>query len=264
MIVTCYLNLKNSDWAYFDFNKFIKIDNQLYFVNKIFDYNPTSNEPTKCELITIQDIKGYIKDNYNPYLTITPETGNILRNDGSFDVNVEATQAVYVTSSVPTYTKIDGHTLSNATPQEIYGGKHTITTSGVPAGTKSVVITFRSGTYTKTLTLTIPTAFELYKYDAIAIGGRGDKIEDNSTIRMQSDDYDTWLLVSSSNWTWDNINNTLQDFKINGTDGNGGGSGSLIGEELSIDTSRMIQGSTGVIKFTNADGDVINVNIEIV
>ena len=262
-IVTCYLNLKNSDWAYFDFNKFIKIDNQLYFVNKIFDYNPASNEPTKCELITIQDIKGYTKDNYNPYLTITPETGNILRNNGSFDVNVEATQVVYVTSSVPTYTKIDGHTLSNATPQEIYGGKHTITTSGVPAGTNSVVITFRSGTYTKTLTLTIPTYFELYKYDAIAIGGRGDKIEDNSTIRMQVDDYDTWLLVSSSSWTWSDINNSLQDFKINGTDGNGSGSGSLIGEELSIDTSRMTQGSTGVIKFTNADGNIINVNIEI-
>ena len=81
---------------------------------------------------------------------------------------------------------------------------------------------------------------------------------------MQVDDYDTWLLVSSTDWTWNDTNNSLQGFKINGTDGNGSGSGSLIGEELSIDTSRMTQGSTGVIKFTNADGDVINVNIEIV
>ena len=263
-IVTCYLNIKNSDWSYFDFNKFVKIDNQLYFVNKIFDYNPASNEPTKCELITIQDIEGYTKDNYNPYLSITPETGTILRNNGSFDVNVEATQVVYVTSSVPTYTKIDGHTLSNATPQEIYEGKHTITTSGVPAGTNSVVITFRSGTYTKTLTLTFKSTFDLHWYDAIAIDGLGVKIENNSDETFQVEEKETWILRSSSDWTWNDINSTLQDFKINGTDGNGGGSVSLTGELLSIDTSKMVQGATGVIKFTNADGDTINVNIEIV
>lgn len=263
-IVTCYLNLKNSDWTNFEFNKFIKINNQLYFVNKIFDYNPASAEPVKCELITIQNILGYIKDNYNPYLSITPETGTILRNNGSFDVNVEATQAVYVTSSVPAYTKIDGHTLSNATPQEIYEGKHTITTSGVPAGTNSVVITFRSGTYTKTLTLTIPTYFELYKYDASATGGRGYRIEDNSTIKMQANDYDTWLLVSSADWTWKDVTGGLQGFYINNVENSGSGQANAIGEILDIETRQMQVQQNGRLQFLNSDNGEINVLIEIV
>ena len=263
-IVTCYLNLKNSDWTNFEFNKFIKINNQLYFVNKIFDYNPASGEPVKCELITIQNILGYTKDNYNPYLSIAPETGTILRNNGSFDVNVEATQVVYVTSSVPAYTKIDGHTLSNATPQEIYEGNHTITTSGVPAGTNSVVITFRSGTYTKTLTLTIPTHFELYKYDASAIGGRGYKIEDNSTITMKANDYDTWLLVSSADWTWQDVTGGLQGFYINNVENSGSGQANTIGETLDIETRQMQVQQNGRLQFLNSDNEEINVLIEIV
>lgn len=263
-IVTCYLNLKNSDWTNFEFNKFIKINNQLYFVNKIFDYNPASGEPVKCELITIQNILGYTKDNYNPYLSIAPETGTILRNNGSFDVNVEATQVVYVTSSVPAYTKIDGHTLSNATPQEIYEGNHTITTSGVPAGTNSVVITFRSGTYTKTLTLTIPTHFELYKYDASAIGGRGYKIEDNSTITMEANDYDTWLLVSSADWTWQDVTGGLQGFYINNVENSGSGQANTIGETLDIETRQMQVQQNGRLQFLNSDNEEINVLIEIV
>lgn len=263
-IVTCYLRLKNSDWNNFDFNKFVKIDNQLYFVNKIFDYNPSSNEPTKCELITIQDVNGYIKDGYNPYLAISPETDTTTRNSGSVVVNVESTQDVYVTSSIPTYIQIDGKNLSNTTPQTIQSGKHTITTNGVPASYSNAVITFRSGTYTKTLTITFTSYFDLYWYDANAIGNLGAKIDNNSTEVFQVDEQETWILQSSSDWTWANTDSGLQDFKIDGTDGSGSGSASAIGVPLSIDTSRMLQGQEGFIKFTNNDGNIINVKIEIV
>lgn len=263
-IVTCYLRLKNSDWNNFDFNKFVKIDNQLYFVNKIFDYNPSSNEPTKCELITIQDVNGYIKDGYNPYLAISPETDTTTRNSGSVVVNVESTQDVYVTSSIPTYIQIDGKNLSNTTPQTIQSGKHTITTNGVPASYSNAVITFRSGTYTKTLTITFTSYFDLYWYDANAIGNLGAKIDNNSTEVFQVDEQETWILQSSSDWIWANTDSGLQDFKINGTDGSGSGSASAIGVPLSIDTSRMLQGQEGFIKFTNNDGNIINVKIEIV
>ena len=58
-VVTCYLTLTPKDWSNFRFNKFIKIDGVLYMVNKIYDYNIESTEPTKVDLITITDIKGY-------------------------------------------------------------------------------------------------------------------------------------------------------------------------------------------------------------
>lgn len=57
--VTCYIRLTQSDFMQFDFNHFILIDNQLYIVNKIFDYNP-EELLTKVELITINNIQAYI------------------------------------------------------------------------------------------------------------------------------------------------------------------------------------------------------------
>lgn len=57
--VSCYLNLTKSDWMGFDYNHFVKIDNQLFIVNKIYDFNPQGNTPTKVDLITIGDITAY-------------------------------------------------------------------------------------------------------------------------------------------------------------------------------------------------------------
>lgn len=61
--VTCYINLTQNDYINFEFNKFILIDHQLYMVNKIYDYDLTSPESVKVDLITITDIEGYTKNN---------------------------------------------------------------------------------------------------------------------------------------------------------------------------------------------------------
>lgn len=58
-IVTCYLKLTPHDIVNFQYNNFIKIENQLYMVNKIYDYQINENISTKVDLITIQDITGY-------------------------------------------------------------------------------------------------------------------------------------------------------------------------------------------------------------
>ena len=57
--------LTPTEYNQFQWNKFVKIGNQLCIVNKIYDYDMTSNQPTKVDLITIQDINGYTKNNYN-------------------------------------------------------------------------------------------------------------------------------------------------------------------------------------------------------
>lgn len=64
-LITCYLWITPIDYYNFNFNKFIMIKNQLYFVNKIYDYDMTSLTPTKVDLITIQDIAGYTNNMYN-------------------------------------------------------------------------------------------------------------------------------------------------------------------------------------------------------
>lgn len=63
-IITCYVLLTPSEYNQFTWNKLVKIGNQLCIVNKIYDYNITSNESTKVDLVTIQDINAYIDDSY--------------------------------------------------------------------------------------------------------------------------------------------------------------------------------------------------------
>lgn len=68
--LVCYVRLKPEEFyditPIADKNKYVPyfanfktINNQLYILNKIFDYNPYSNEPTKCEFIQITDIDAY-------------------------------------------------------------------------------------------------------------------------------------------------------------------------------------------------------------
>ena len=66
-IVTCYIYLTQQDFEEFEYRNFVKIGNQLYMVNKIYDYALDENIPTKCDLITIQDIKGYTDNNFKHF-----------------------------------------------------------------------------------------------------------------------------------------------------------------------------------------------------
>lgn len=63
-VITCYVDLKPHEYNQFAFNQLVKIGNQLCMVNKIYDYDITTNHTTKVDLITIQDIEGYTTDNY--------------------------------------------------------------------------------------------------------------------------------------------------------------------------------------------------------
>lgn len=62
--ITCYVRLNPTEYQSFDWNHFIKIGNQLCIVNKIYDYDITSNQSTKVDLITIQNLEGYTTDRF--------------------------------------------------------------------------------------------------------------------------------------------------------------------------------------------------------
>lgn len=57
--ITCYVDIKPTEFSTFDWNNLVKVGNQLCIVNKIYDYDVTSSQPTKVDLITIQNIEGY-------------------------------------------------------------------------------------------------------------------------------------------------------------------------------------------------------------
>lgn len=62
--MTCYLKLESNDWINFSFNNFVKIENQLYIVNKIYDYDISEVKTTKVDLITVSNINGYIDNSF--------------------------------------------------------------------------------------------------------------------------------------------------------------------------------------------------------
>lgn len=99
-IVTCYLRLTPYDFANFKYNNFIKIENQLYMVNKIYDYQIDEVESTKVDLITIQDIDGYTQDNFIPERIFMAYNQNkVIWNRHDDYVSVGNNTPFYITST---------------------------------------------------------------------------------------------------------------------------------------------------------------------
>lgn len=99
-LVTCYLKITPKDYMSFTFNKFVKIENQLYFVNKIYDYDITSNTPTKVDLVTVQNINGYLEDNFYYELFKFTDKYNYNVSNIELSYNVEQTYYLSTTTDV--------------------------------------------------------------------------------------------------------------------------------------------------------------------
>lgn len=66
-LVTLYFLLNSMDIMNLSFQKYIKVDNGIYYLNKIDGYNPLSNELTKVELLRIVTL-----EELDTYVTYTP------------------------------------------------------------------------------------------------------------------------------------------------------------------------------------------------
>lgn len=98
-MVTCYLKLTPFDVANFQYNHFVKIENQLYFVNKIYDYQIDENIPTKVDLITIQDINGYTDTNFVAEILFFLKDRNHTEWEEGWSYVVVNEDPIYVTST---------------------------------------------------------------------------------------------------------------------------------------------------------------------
>lgn len=124
-IVTCRLFLSSKDIADFQFNKFIIINNQLYFVNKIKDFTPNNDESTECELITIQNIEGYTTNNYDTVFSVSPSSLSMNYKGDSKTFNITSTKPIYVSTDGTGMAVIDGSSLYNSS-KKLTSGQHTL------------------------------------------------------------------------------------------------------------------------------------------
>lgn len=79
--LTAYFYLSPTDYYNIRFNEFIKIQNTLYHINKVFDYDFDTNSPTKLELCQVYDLTAYTSGQENwTNLSVTPNVIEIYSN----------------------------------------------------------------------------------------------------------------------------------------------------------------------------------------
>ena len=138
-IVTCYLRLSPYDIANFQYNNFVKIENQLYMVNKIYDYQIDENISTKVDLITIQDISGYTDSNFrifNIYFKFGNNYELYNENYHYVDIDQHTTYTIYISSTVDIHWQTDSGLQQNV---EVNGE---VGSGIIPAGNKVPVVLF--------------------------------------------------------------------------------------------------------------------------
>lgn len=233
-IVTCYLRLTPTDIANFEYNHFVKIENQLYMVNKIYDYQIDLNQTTKVDLITIQDIKGYTENNFKLFTVYNDEFEKWdYYRDYVTLTSVGMEKTIYITSNTPVTWDDENKSLQSLL---VYynNDKSTATNAKgvIPAGDLVPVtflmnedydefgdVVFTNGTdeVRVSVALVVDESFTIYDSDKTEWTST-DKIELQNTNPLQKTIY-----ITSPNAAvrWSANDNSLQDLYINGKAGSG-------------------------------------------
>lgn len=105
--LTAYVYLSIDEFKDIDFREFIKIDNILYHIDKIYDFNYNSDAPVKMDLVQVWDMSAYTNgQNEIPYLFTVPSTIKVTTTDQTIDVYTSydnyhiVRQPAWVTASI--------------------------------------------------------------------------------------------------------------------------------------------------------------------
>ena len=91
--LTAYIRLTQLDYNDFNFNNLVHIDNQLFRVNKIMDYNIGSTDSTKCELVQVNNPNNLTSKTFPQYrVVIQVGTKYYTDNDGRIVINGTSSQ----------------------------------------------------------------------------------------------------------------------------------------------------------------------------
>jgi hypothetical protein len=76
--LTAYFYINTKEFNDLDFREFIKLDNVLYHIDKVYDYNLNSSKSVKMDLSQVWDTANYISGQYSlPYLYTVPYTATL-------------------------------------------------------------------------------------------------------------------------------------------------------------------------------------------
>jgi hypothetical protein len=122
-LVILYFLLNSIDIMNLSFQKYIKVDNGIYYLNKIDGYNPLSNELTKVELlriVTLEELDVYVTytpspiEAYTSYPRVTLD--RILPFNKSFNVQYRFVSGTTPYTGTQTITITAGNLYADGTP----------------------------------------------------------------------------------------------------------------------------------------------------
>lgn len=258
-LVTCYMDLAQSDFNSFDYNHFVTVGNQLYLVNKIFDFDINSNEPTKVELLTINDITGYTTIKYqfgtSDYVNIYYNDQNGIKQYIDLDSTSTIEIADYGVLTVET-SKAGSFKWDN---RNLYVNNTFIGTGDIEVGSNELVFNYETDSddicdlyitiddreYELTLIMRANAALTITYQDENAsvpvILSNGQSI----VIQEQG----KFVVTTNAPLTWKDKNGTMQELLLNGTNG----SGSIpAGTTTLVCTYDYHMPTHGVLEFTGS------------
>lgn len=247
--ITCYLKLLPKDFINFEYNNFIKINDVIYIVNKIYDYDVTSSQSTKVDLVTVSSISGYYVDYFSDYLNISPESIVLDGSTGTQDITVSAYNNEWnyelldgegnpiITTDI-TLTKVNNNTL-RVTKNGDYSLNYLVRIFTI-THSKTVGVTGARGPY-----------FIWYPTSLITRKGYSDEFD----IRVETN-YKTFDLIANSTVQWLNSSSVWKTTAFTATSSTVPGWAS--GESSSYNEAHADRVATIHIKIVNptADGNV--------
>lgn len=179
--VTAYLVIDPIEYENIKFNRFVTIDNQLFMINKVIDYDINTTKSTKVELIQINDPDNYTNTSF-PHLA---SSTNTLYIKGSSDPNSPFyTDTTYISSNFSVFglpmvsrpeisSSLNGYI--DETDSESFSNCRNVTIYfDIPAGTYAEgTLTFRNNIGEN---LTIPVILDYTEFGSSSgsTGGSGD------------------------------------------------------------------------------------------
>ena len=151
--VTCYLKMNISDFNSFKFNKFIKINNNLYFINKIYDYSISEYNTTKVDLITVNNIRNYTDlgwdlDALNYYINVNKSSIRL--------TTAGQTTTFKINSNAKWFIKMEDNLSGNVKLDTLFGeGDATVTVSLINVVQGTTKIDVISNDSKKTINVTV-------------------------------------------------------------------------------------------------------------
>ena len=135
--LTAYFYLTPEDYKKITFRQFVEIENTLYHVNRIFDYDFDTNSPTKVELVQVWDTNAYTNGQHSwQDLSVSPDVLEVYSQEWK-SIEVFSSNDEFVVEEKPSWIS---YRIDEENPNRVW-----LKANSNPLRSRSGVIKIRSG-----------------------------------------------------------------------------------------------------------------------